>query len=446
MGIRNSNYAGIQGAFLNPSSIADSKLKWDVNVLSAGTLFDNTFLYIPKGAVPSFGFRSIIEGIIHEDKFATHFDSNNPNKLYNLTLSTELLGPSFQMAIAGNQTIGLTIASRSFANISNIPGHTGQNAFDYLLNGGLWNTPFSDHTTKLNGMSWLEYGVHYAAVLYNDGINKWAAGISLKYLQGIGAAYVKNTNLNYTIGDTTHILFNHSSVDYGRTDYDTYRKISSYGDLDHGYGFGGSIGFTFIHRDDAAAKGYLYKIGLSLLDIGSINFNRNAAAYHLQADAADFSDWRQVHLTSNVQVDRTLSAVFYSGDSTKSQTGDHFQMALPTSISLQADWNFYEQLFLNATIVKGIGHGDRQGVTQPDIYSLTPRYESKWWEVSLPASLLYYGQWRPRLGLAVRVGYLFFGGDAPGNLLALSNLQGVDFYAGVHFFVLQKNDKHNYSN
>ncbi|HEY4065094.1 MAG TPA: DUF5723 family protein [Puia sp.] len=442
-GIRTSNYSGIQGALLNPASIADSKLKWDVNALSVGTNFDNTFVYIPKGAVPAFGFKSIIEGIIHENKFGTHFDPQDPNKLYNLTLSTEILGPSFQLQLPGpgNQAIGLTIASRSYANIRNIPGHVAQSAYDFLLNQGLWNTPFSDHSSQLEGMSWLEYGLHYGAVLFNDGTTEWKAGISLKYLQGVGAAYVKNTNLNYSIGDTTHLLFANSSVDYGRTDYDTYRKISGYGDLNHGHGLGADLGVQFEHLGGPKeGAGYLYKIGLSLLDIGRIKFNRNATAYHLQTAGADFSDWRGVHLTSNIQVDRTLSAVFYNGDSSASKVGDQFTMGLPTSLSLQGDWNFCENFFINATIVKGFGHGNGQGVRQPDIYSVTPRYESKWWDVSLPLSLLYYGHWRPRVGLAVRAGYFFFGGDAPAGLLALGNLQGVDFYAGVHFFVLQKKD------
>jgi hypothetical protein len=46
LGIRNSNYAGIQGALLNPSAIADSKLEWDVNVLSGDEVFANTRAFI----------------------------------------------------------------------------------------------------------------------------------------------------------------------------------------------------------------------------------------------------------------------------------------------------------------------------------------------------------------------------------------------------------------
>src|SRR5258708_736557 len=433
MGIANSNYFGIRGVLLNPAAGADTKFKLDVNVLSAGVRFDNTFLYVPKGAVPAFGFKSIIDGIIHTDKFATNYDRTQPGKLYNLTLSAEILGPSFLLALPNRQSIGFSIANRASASIRNIPGATGQNAFDYLRGPALWDTTFSDHSTRLNGMDWLEYGFHYAAVLFDDGTDKFNAGITFKYLQGIAAAYAHNTNLSYRIEDTTHVFFS-GSVDYGRTDYDSYRHIGDYGDLNHGHGFGADIGVQFVHADK-------YKIGLSIMDIGSIQFNRNTAAFHLQTTEADFSNWGQLQLHSNLAVDRTLSAVFYNGDSTKSQVGSGFRMALPTALSLQADWKVQDHFFLNASIVKGVGHGNRAGAVQPDIYSVTPRYESEWWDVSVPISLLYYGAWRPRVGLAVRAGYVFFGGDAPASLLALGRLKAVDFYTGVRFFLFDNKNK-----
>ncbi|HXB07743.1 MAG TPA: DUF5723 family protein [Puia sp.] len=350
-----------------------------------------------------------------------------------VALTTELLGPSFQLALPNRQSIGFTFANRTAATVRNIPGATAENTYAYLRSPALWDTTFTDHSTKVNGMNWLEYGFHYAAVLFDDGTDRWNAGITLKYLQGVAAAYVHNTNLRYRIEDSAHLLFA-GSVDYGRTDYDSYRHIGDYGDLNHGHGFGADIGVQFMHADQ-------FKIGLSILDIGAIQFNRNAGAFHLQTTEADFAHWGQLQLHSNLAVDRTLSAVFYNGDSTKSQVGNGFRMALPTALSLQADWKLRDHYFVNASIVKGLGHGDRQGAVQPDIYSITPRYESAWWDVSVPFSLVYYGAWRPRIGLAVRAGYVFFGGDAPASLLALSNLQGTDFYAGVRFFLFK--DKKN---
>ena len=433
LGIANSQYSGIRGTLLNPAAGADPKFKYDLNIASAGVRFDNNFLYIPKGAVPAFGFKSIIKGIIHTDKFVTYYDKNQPGKQYNVTLSAELLGPSIQWALPNGQSVGFHIANRISANIKNIPGATAQNAFDYLKSPALWDTTFSDQSTRVNGMNWLEYGFHYSAVLFDDGTDRWNAGITLKYLQGIAAAYVSNTHLSYRIGDTTNLHFS-GSVDYGRTDYDTYRHVGSYSDLNHGHGLGMDIGVQFAHADE-------YTIGLSVMDIGGIRFDRNAAAFRLQSGGADFSNWGQLELHSNLAVDRTLSAVFYNGDSARSLVGYGFTMKLPTALSLQGDWKVQDHYYLNATIIKGLGHGDRPGGVEPDIYSITPRYESKWWDVSIPLSLLYYGVWRPRIGLAVRAGYVFFGGDAPASLLALSRLRGTDFYGGVRFFVFKKKNQ-----
>src|ERR1700688_275891 len=128
LGIRNSNYAGIQGSLLNPSSIADSKLKWDVNVISVGEVFDNTFLFAPKNSVPFFGVKRIIKGSIDENLFYTHFNPQDPDKLYNLTFSAEFLGPSFFVKVRKKHVIGFTIAERSYSNIKNIPGNLAQNS------------------------------------------------------------------------------------------------------------------------------------------------------------------------------------------------------------------------------------------------------------------------------------------------------------------------------
>jgi hypothetical protein len=455
LGVRNSNYAGIQGALLNPSSIADSKLKWDVNVISGDVVFDNTFLFAPKSAVPLFGFRRIIKGSIDENLFGTRFDPNNPGKLYNVTLSTEILGPSFFVKIAKKHEIGFTMSARAYGNINNISGNLGQNAFDYFVNRDLWNTEFHDNATRINAMGWFQYGLHYATVLSNDGRNEWKVGVSLNYLRGIGAAYAKNTHINYKITDTSNISFANTSIDYGRTDIDDFNSAKILDNNNHGHGFGADIGLTYVRlRDqqasDAAANSrvghgesnYFYRIGLSLIDIGGINFNKNSATYHLQADSANFGNWHDSKFSGNAQLDQTLSSIFYNGDSARSFTGDHFKMGMPTAISVQADWNVCENFFANATIIKGFGHGGGQGVTRPDIYSLTPRYETEKWEVSLPLSLLSYGHLRPRLGLAGRYKYFFIGSDAPGSLLKLHDLEGVDFYAGVHIYMIERSKKH----
>jgi hypothetical protein len=419
-------------------------------VFSANTVFDNTFLFIPKDSLRLFGFKNIINDIIHETQFTTHFDPNYPNRLYHVILSNEVLGPSFMVNLRNNSSIGVTTAARYYTNINNITGHFGQNAFAFLQEQDLWNTTFHDNSARLNTMGWLEYGLNYAAVIYKNGRNEFKGGITLKYLQGIAAGYFKNTNLTYKIINNTEFNFSNTSIDYGRTDYNLLMNSNSISDLIHGYGFGGNIGLTYLRlknfsipvnkTEDQSENNYIYRIGVSLIDVGSINFNKNAADYHLQAVTANYSNWKQSHIANNTQLDKTLSAVFYH-DSTASLKADHFTMGLPVALSLQADWNFYKNFFVNATIIKNLGRKNSTAVVSPDVYSLTPRYETEKFELSMPVSLLYYGHWQPRIGLAARAGCFFIGGDALGGLLKLNDFEGAEFYMGVHFFVTKEKFK-----
>jgi len=450
LGIRNGNYAGIQSVGLNPSAIADSKLRWDINVFSESTVYDNTFLYIPKDSFHFLGFKKIITDIINEEQFVTHFDAAHPNELYHVTFSNELLGPSFMMSIGRHAAIGLTTAQRTYGNINSITGNFGQNAFVYLQDEGMWNKTFHDSTARLNAMGWLEYGLSYATVIYANGKNKLKGGITLKYLQGIAGAYFKNTDITYNISNTNQFTFTNSFIDYGRTDYNSLIDGQGIKDFINGHGWGGNVGVTYVRLKDpyneereqmvdANQNDYVYRIGLSVIDVGSIKFDKNSSAYHLGAASATYSNWKQQHIYNNTYLDKTLSAVFYQNDSTRSLINDHFHMGLPAAISLQADWNFYKNFFVNATIIKNLNGKNSTAVIRPDVYSITPRFEKKLYEVSVPVSLIYYGHWQPRIGLAARYRCFFIGGDALGGLLKLNDFEGADFYVGVHFFITKKN-------
>jgi hypothetical protein len=159
LGIRNSNYSGIEGSLLNPSSITGTKIKWDVLGFSANVDFANTFLDAPKGSLPFFGVRRIIKGSIDENLFLTRYDPGNPNKVYDVTLNGEIPGPSFFMTVKKKQVIGFTMALRGVANIRDITGNAAQNSFDYLLSGSLWNTTFQDQL-DLRQVNFYA-GVHY---------------------------------------------------------------------------------------------------------------------------------------------------------------------------------------------------------------------------------------------------------------------------------------------
>jgi outer membrane protein OmpA-like peptidoglycan-associated protein len=447
LGIRSGNFAGINGAYLNPSSIVDGRIQWDVNLASGNVTFDNTFLYIPKDSLKFFGFGRIVD-LIKDGSYNSHYDASNPNEKFDATVSGEVLGPSFMFNFAKKHAIGVTTGARYYNVFSDVPGHVAENAYQDMRDESLWGINWTDNSTQYNTLGWFEYGLNYALEIYREGHHQLTGGIGLKYLQAAGGYYVKNSDYTYNIVDDNNLLFTDASIDYGGINYNDYEDIDNYKELIHGNGLGMNLGFTYYHLKDSAdftyemdckthvdpnKSKYVYRLGASLIDLGSVTLDDFAENFHLEANSANWPGWKGENFTDWNDFNRTLSYIFY-GDSSASFRGNDFKMALPVAISLQGDWNVYKSFYLNGTLIKGIGHASSQGVRRPDVYSVVPRFETNWFEVSVPMSLLVYNSVHPRIGVAVRAGWFYAGSDAIGGLMGINDLEGADFYAGVHAF------------
>jgi len=149
------------------------------NVLSASVLFDNTYLYIPKGAVPAFGFQ------IDHRRDHPYRQVSRPTIARRSRVNCTRLAPyprncwvlRSSWPLPQPAVGGLYVRQPDGGHRPQYPRrHGGRNAYDYLRNAGLWDTTWADRSTKLNGMNWLEYGFHYSAVLFDDGTDQWMPG------------------------------------------------------------------------------------------------------------------------------------------------------------------------------------------------------------------------------------------------------------------------------
>src|SRR6185295_10506538 len=160
---------------------------------------------------------------------------------------------------------------------------------------------------------------------------------------------------NFNVADVHNLGFQNASLDYGRVLYDSLGfafdnwdiNLGHYNDFINGKGFGGSIGFTYSHLRDSAdftytmdcktwvdpnRSNYVWRVGLALTDIGKINFKDGANTFHLQADSANWPDYRGATFANHLDFDHALSYIFY-GDSLASIRDDHFTMSLPTTLN-----------------------------------------------------------------------------------------------------------------
>jgi hypothetical protein len=210
-----------------------------------------------------------------------------------------------------------------------------------------------------------------------------------------------------------------------------------------GGGFAGDIGLTYtrlsgIYSEDYFTtlcsqqyNDYLYRLGVSLIDIGAIRFNTHAEKFSIDDRSSYWDDLGGFHFQSIHQLMDTISYKFY-GDNKASYRGNNFYMWLPSALSIQFDYHYFKNWYVNASLIYGFDLSPAS-VSRPAEIAITPRYESRIFEANLPVSL--YDWNKLRIGLSLRYYYLTIGTEKLGQFFRISNFTGLDLYVALHFFI-----------
>lgn len=478
LGIRSSNYAGLNGIGLNPSSAIDNRLKLDINIASAGVTLENDFLFIQKKDLNFLGFGNIVDRIDAKEYLEKFVKGEATAK--NLTFGSTIMGPSLMITFNKKHTLAVSYQLRSGISVNNVLPEVAHYGFTELGDSNLY-TPnpnqFRARDFTFNTLMWQEYNLTYGTVFHNKNRHMLKGAATVKYLGGIIGSYVRDPDVNFNVANDSTLIFGPSSFEYGRVSYNTFdAKAEDKQRIINGGGFGWDLGFAYEWRKDPAKytyemdgkmmedpeqNKYWLRLGASLIDMGRINFKHNSKVFNINSSdpLSVYPDFKHDDFDSQLDFDSTVSAIFYAGDSSfmdgtgafvntdffdspprnKSFSGakESFKMETPAAWSIQADWNMIGRFYLNATVIQGFKHKKNPGIDRPDILSLTPRYESEWVDISLPFSVINYEKSQARLGFAIRLGSVFFGSDKIGTLLGFNDLYGMDAYAGLKVSLLQ---------
>jgi hypothetical protein len=104
------------------------------------------------------------------------------------------------------------------------------------------------------------------------------------------------------------------------------------------------------------------------------------------------------------------------------------KIRLPTFASVQFDYNVWaSRFYVNATIIQGLPVPKRRfGLRHANSLSVTPRFETYFFEFAMPFSLYEYRY--PQLGAALRLGPITLGSDKLLSWIKSDNLYGADIY------------------
>lgn len=446
IGYTTSNYAGVNSVLLNPSAMHNQNSWLSFNLLSGNLFLHTDYLYLSKDDFRLKNlFKPNFEIPLHPIPYGGEeraFYSYDRNRNTSLDQSLRILGPSLMM-VYNQHAIAITSAVRTETNVRNLSPELAN-----LITYGYYYYPEPYGTNQIKNlnsttMTWSEIGLSYAYRIDRPSYDGWSFGISLKRLMGTGGSYMDVKNSTYTIIDSRSIDITSQQAEIGFSapiDYNTNDYIPN--NLFTGKGWSIDLGFTYQNLLKRQPKldakrfceqpktDYKYRIGIALLDIGSISYKQNAQKHDFSTTTPVNVNLNDFNIDNMNQLMALMSERFY-GSASASFVENSIRIALPMALSVQADYNMeMAHLYWNASLIYGI---PLQGAAlrRPTQFTIAPRYETRWLEFGLPLSL-YQFQY-PHLGAYARVAFLTIGSEWFSTLLGNRDFNGVDIYFSVKF-------------
>ncbi len=438
-GVVGGNYAGINGALLNPSSILHSKLYLDINIAAADVFLENNAFYIHREDYHPISFLKSSDNLPAYGKDDLPFDYYSNKQRKNIHLSGNIRGPSLSV-VRGYQAFGFVSGFRTVFSGRDIPYEVIPLSYEGLNYEPLQNINFNDDQMLITGMAWFEMGLTYARSIIKQGRNQLSAGVTAKFLLGYAGAYLDIENIDYIVNNDSTLNIRNVRGELG------FSSSSLPGDrFFSGKGLSVDLGITYVKKKRGysnwsgnklcrqQAEDYYYKLGVSLLDLGWMHFS-NGAQGHDYNDVGRF--WENVDTVNFRNLDyftQLLSNEFY-GDPNASLSADRIKILLPSALSVQFDYHINQQWYVHGVVVQALKTG-KSYLYRPAQLAVIPRYETKYLEFSVPITLYDYRY--PRFGLSARFWFLTIGTDNMLGFLNLTDFTGMDLYFSLKFNFLK---------
>jgi outer membrane protein OmpA-like peptidoglycan-associated protein len=413
IGYYHDNYAGVQSVMFNPASIADSPFKAHINLFSFSALGSNDYYGVTA--------TDLLKSSFNFEKEAKLFPSTQNNFLANV----DIMGLSVMLNIAPKHTIALFTRARGFGNIVNLNGDFLEQIQDKINTPTSTSFDYKDNNFNVAANTWAEIGLSYGTVLLDKNVHFIKGGLTLKYLQGIANAYIKtdNLNFNYTrngINTDFNPITTSGTLIYGGTqDFENSNKEIKLNTKSSGLGV--DLGIVYEWRPNITdLDKYKVRFGLSVTDIGSINYdNASEKKYNLNKII------RETDYNNTSSIKDLLEKNYAVIGNDKSS-----KVYLPTAAHVNADWNINNKFYVNLN--GDINMNSRTNLNTNAIantVSVTPRYQSKWIGVYLPLNYMDYRGFQA--GFGFRAGPLFIGSGSIITNLISKESKGLDIHGGL---------------
>ena len=473
LGISGSNYAGTNSVYNNPANLADSRYKLYVNLVGNDLFFANNYVgwnapysvfqLLTNTAAPE--YRNSQNIIVFKNAY---YDVNKGSEPYHANLLDDLRGPSALFTINDKKSVGFLTRIRTIANLNGISESLAEVIRLGTDTSSLKNQPLSLSDKSININSYAEIGLSYGKILKNEDEDFFKVGITVKRVIGLYSSHLNIQDADYEIVDDPTDLslppsrkkqilkINTLKANYGYTNEGSYKnaKLSPgwiLGNQPSGAGWGVDLGIVYEYRPDIRKytyreKGvrkldpsknkYEFKIGISLLDIGGINYSNPNYVQNWAVDVTNktFNSTDVSMITGSDDAYKRINDVIglnnLNGQS-------NFSTGLPSCLQINVDYHIRDKFYVNSLWVQGLRGNQSLSMKMPSSFSITPRWEGKWFEIAMPFALFdNYNSFM--FGIAGRIGPLFLGTDNLGSFLNINRPRSTDIYFGLSVPIFRK--------
>ncbi len=461
-GVAMENYAGTQALYHNPAFVADSRYKVHVNLVGVSLYEANnhirynapySFLSLMTNNVPD-QYRNEKGAIVLPRENLVE-KRNARDRHLNIGIEGRLPSAMFSLR-DGQFGVGLSTRVRTITNLTQTSIPIASTLRARGKDPGMLEKLYENQAATLHLNAVGELAFTAGGVLIDNDTDFFKVGATVKRLIGLYNAHILIDDGSYTI--RTDPNYNNEkeyydlaavSARYGYTADGAYQNFKPtpgwiLGPESAGGGWGFDVGMVYEYRPDAnkyayREKGerkldgsknkYLYRFSVALTDVGAVRFKNADYTRQYQVTTTNkslrFDEFQELEGTAGFfgAINTSLAT-----DTTARTTS--FRSVLPTALQASLDYQLKPNLYVNALLVQNLISPGAFGMKGESVLAVTPRYETKWYQVSVPVSLMNrYGSLG--IGLAGRVGPLWFGTDHLAGLLNLGKPKIFSLYAGI---------------
>lgn len=442
-GLSNGNYAGNTAWKMNPANLSDTRLKWDVTIIGLDMFVLNDYVSSPKGSI---SFLRLVDGG-KQNPAARDLYSGSPKNLY---LNADVMLPSATVSIR-NHAVGFHLSNRTYLGMKNVPYHVAKFMYEGLDFKEQQLKQLEFGKSAITGMNFVDWGFSYAGAIVNHRSNFLGVGLNLNLLRSLGGIYLISNNLDYNVPHEDTIVVTNLDMDYG---YSVTKGSSPGNKLFPGRGTAVDIGVVYekkkeytwssVYRKNLISY-YEYRIGVSLLDLGSVSFPGSSTRLKFDGKTDTIPENELSSVNDGEDMGLFLNKSFLQDSVVPNGS---FKMSLPKTFSIQYDRNLSNYWYWNLSLLYPLTKANSSDLTRPKSLVFTPRYESKWLEFGIPLNI--YDFQKLKVGFAFRFHSFYIGSDDFLALLGFGKVYGASFYFGFKISAFKDRysikDKSSYEN